>query len=157
MTFSVEHIGSVGEDAKGFFVSLLPAYREALEGLEDFGYIQLLWWFDRCDNPRDRGTLTEEQPYKKGPKRLGVFATRSPSRPNPIGVSVCYATYVDKGQGLIRLAYTDAFPGTPVLDIKPYTPSLDRVDDPPMPKWCAHWPQSIEESEDFDWEAEFNF
>ena len=157
MQFQVEHIGSIGEDGRGFFVAVLPPYREALTGLEDFGYLQLLWWFDRCDNPQDRSRLMEDKPYKKGPEKLGVFATRSPSRPNPIGVSVCYATAVDKAQGLIRLAYIDAFPGTPVLDIKPYTPSLDRVDEPPVPKWCAHWPMSIEESEDFDWAAEFNF
>ncbi len=157
MTFTVEHIGSIGEDGKGFFVALLPKYKAALEGLEDFGYVQLLWWFDRCDNPVDRGTLVEEKPYKRGPEKLGVFATRSPSRPNPIGVSVCCVTYVDKVQGLVRLAYTDAFPGTPVIDIKPYTPSLDRVEEPTVPKWCAHWPMSIEQSEDFDWAAEFNF
>ena len=157
MTFTVEHIGSIGEDKQGFFVALLPRYREALTGLEDFSAIQLLWWFDRCDNPRDRAVLIEEKPYKKGPAKLGVFATRSPCRPNPIALSVCTVTYVDKAQGLIRLAYTDAFPGSPVIDVKPYTPSLDRMDEPTVPKWCAHWPGSIEESEDFDWEAEFNF
>lgn len=157
MTFTVEHIGSIGEDSRGPFVALLPRYREALTGLEDFSAIQLLWWFDRCDNPGDRATLIEKKPYKKGPERLGVFATRSPCRPNPIALSVCNVVYVDRAQGLIRLAYTDAFPGSPVLDIKPYTPSLDRMDEPSSPKWCAHWPMSIEDSEDFDWAAEFNF
>lgn len=157
MTFTVEHIGSIGEDKRGFFAALLPPYREALTGLEGFSHIQLLWWFDRCDNPRDRGTRIEEKPYKMGPERMGVFATRSPNRPNPIGVSVCTVTHVDKAQGLIRLAYTDALPGTPIIDIKPYTPSMDRLDNPTVPKWCSHWPMSIEESEEFDWEKEFNF
>ena len=157
MTFTVEHIGSIGEDKRGFFVAVLPSYRDALTGLEDFSTIQLLWWFDRCDNPKDRGALVEEKPYRKGPQRLGVFATRSPCRPNPIALSVCSVMGVDKKQGIIRLAYTDAFPGSPVIDIKPYTPSLDRMDEPAVPKWCTHWPMSVEESEDFDWGAEFNF
>lgn len=51
----------------------------------------------------------------------------------------------------------DADDNTPVLDIKPYTPSLDRVESPGVPEWCRHWPKSIEESGDFPWEGEFNF
>ena len=55
------------------------------------------------------------------------------------------------------LAYIDAENGTPVLDVKPYTPSLDRVERPDVPGWCAHWPKSAEASGDFDWEKVFNF
>jgi hypothetical protein len=44
-----------------------------------------------------------------------------------------------------------------VLDLKPYTPSIDRVESPSVPEWCDHWPKSYEESGGFDWEAEFNF
>ena len=157
MKFTAEHIGSIGEDNKGFFAALLPEYREALTGLEDFRYVWLLWWFDRCDDPKDRSTLIEEKPYKRGPEKLGVFATRSPCRPNPIGVSVCEVTHVDRAQGIIRLAWIDALPGTSVIDVKPYTPGLDRLEEPTTPGWCAHWPVSIEESENFDWAAEFNF
>ena len=40
---------------------------------------------------------------------------------------------------------------------KPYTPSIDRIENPGTPQWCSHWPKSYEESGDFDWEAEFNF
>ena len=64
---------------------------------------------------------------------------------------------IDHENGLIRIAYIDADDGTPVLDLKPYTPSLDRVESPDVPDWCAHWPRSVEESGDFDWENEFNF
>jgi tRNA (Thr-GGU) A37 N-methylase len=44
-----------------------------------------------------------------------------------------------------------------VLDLKPYMPSVDRIEKPKVPNWCSHWPKSYEESGDFDWEAEFNF
>jgi len=59
--------------------------------------------------------------------------------------------------GVIGLAYIDADDQSPVLDIKPYTPSLDRAETPRVPEWCGHWPKNVESSSDFDWESEFNF
>jgi tRNA (Thr-GGU) A37 N-methylase len=88
---------------------------------------------------------------------LGTFATRSPERPNPLALSCAQITYIDKDNAVIGLAYIDAFNNTPVLDIKPYIPSLDRVEAPSVPQWCSHWPNSCEESGSFDWEKEFNF
>lgn len=90
-------------------------------------------------NPGEK--LVEKKPYKNAPEVLGTFATRSPERPNPIGVSCSYVTYVDYQNGIIGLAYIDADDGTPVLDIKPYMPSLDRVEEPLMPSWCSNWPK----------------
>ena len=58
---------------------------------------------------------------------------------------------------MIGLAYIDANDNTPLLDIKPYTPSMDRIESPTVPDWCSHWPKSLEESSDFPWENEFNF
>jgi tRNA (Thr-GGU) A37 N-methylase len=62
---------------------------------------------------------------------------------------------VDLENGLVIVPWIDAEDGTPILDIKPYHPSSDRVRDVRMPEWCAHWPQSLEDSAAFDWEAEF--
>lgn len=59
--------------------------------------------------------------------------------------------------GIIGLAYIDADNGTPVIDIKPYTPSLERVENPSLPEWCSNWPNNVEESGDFDWSTVFNF
>ena len=53
--------------------------------------------------------------------------------------------------------YIDAFDCTEVIDIKPYVPSIDRIENPDVPDWCSHWPKSYEESGDFDWEEEFRF
>ena len=138
-------------------IKLQKEFTPALAALDGFGYIQIIWWFSGCDNEKSRSILTETNPYKKGPAVLGTFATRSPERPNPIALSCAYVTYIDHENGIIGLAYCDADEGTPVLDIKPYTPSLDRVENPPVPDWCAHWPKCNEESGDFDWSAEFNF
>lgn len=134
-----------------------PKYAAGLTGLEGYSHVQILWWMDRCDNATDRSVLVEEKPYKKGPEEIGVFALRSPERPNPIAVSNAAIAYVDVETGTIGLYYMDAFDGSMVLDIKPYTPSIDRIESPVTPQWCAHWPKSYEESGQFDWASEFNF
>jgi hypothetical protein len=87
--------------------------------------------------------------------QLGVFATRSPVRPNGIGLSVAGITNVDVERGEVRLAWIDAEDGSPILDIKPYHPSSDRIESPHMPSWCAHWPRSLEQSASFDWSTLF--
>lgn len=155
--FTVKQIGVICADEDGYRLELAPAYKEALIGLEGFSYINILWWFSGCDNAADRGILSEKKPYSSGPDTLGTFATRSPQRPNPIALSCAYVTYIDAAHGVIGLAYLDADDQSPVLDIKPYTPSLDRVEAPEVPTWCNHWPRSVEVSGDFHWEAEFNF
>lgn len=150
----VHPIGRVECEDGEFRIALNPEYAPALRGLEGYSHLQVIWWFDRVQG---RGTLVEERPYAKGPDELGVFATRSPMRPNPIAVSNVGIAYVDEAAATVGLYYIDAFSESPVLDLKPYTPSVDRVESPSVPEWCAHWPGSYEESGDFDWEAEFNF
>jgi len=145
--FTVKQIGVArSDDKQNFWIELDPEYKKAMTGLEGFEYLNILWWFNRCDTPDCRAVLTEEQPYSKGPAVLGSFATRSPERPNPIALTCAQVTYLDMEKGIIGLAYFDALDQSPILDIKPY-----------VPDWCAHWPKNVETSGDFDWSAEFNF
>ena len=157
MEYIVRPIGTVRNGEAGCSLEIAPAYRAALEGLDGFSHIQVIWWFDQCDHAASRSVRTEAKPYKNGPDTLGVFATRAPERPNPIAVSPSQTTFVDVENGVVGLTWIDAADGTPVLDIKPYLPSVDRVERPAVPDWCAHWPQNVETSGDFDWSAEFNF
>ncbi len=152
----VNTIGTIHCDGGDMRIVLNKAYAPALNGLEGFSHIQILWWFSECDNPKGRSTLTVNKPYKHSPDVLGTFATHSPMRPNPIALDCVQVTYVDYENAVIGLAYIEAFDGSPVLDIKPYTPSLDRVKKPAVPEWCSHWPTCYEESGDFDWENEMN-
>ena len=156
-SFTLNPIGKISVRENETVIELDRRYIPALTGLDGFGYIQVLWWFDGCDNEKSRSKLTEKAPYKNAPEILGTFATRSPERPNPIALTPAYVTYIDHENGIIGLAYIDANDGTPVLDIKPYTPSLDRIEKPTVPQWCAGWPKSNEESGDFDWSSVFNF
>jgi len=153
----LNEIGHVEAYGGEFKVILDDKYKEGLKGLEGFSHLQIVWWFNGCDNSEDRSILINDKPYTKGPDKMGTFATRSPERPNPIGISVSEVKKIDYEKGIIYLTYLDAYTGTPILDIKPYTPSVDKVEKVSVPDWCSHWPKSYDDSEDFDWEKEFNF
>ncbi len=118
-------------------------------------HINVLWWSHLLDNPQSRKVNTCDKPYIKSPERLGIFATRSPMRPNPICLSVSQVLYLDETNGRIVVAYLDAEDGTPILDIKPYLPCTDKVKNVTTPEWNAHWPAWYEDSGEFDWAAEF--
>jgi len=154
---SVFSIGEVLASEDGFAITVKEDYRKALTALEGFSHLNILWWADDFESMEYRSITTVKKPYKKGPETIGVFATRSPLRPNPIAVSLIYIFRIDYEKGIIFTPYIDAHPGTPVLDIKPHQPSTDVTRSASVPAWCSHWPESIEDSADFDWEAEFNF
>ena len=153
----VAPIGTVRVDKEGMFIQLEAKYIPALEALDGFSHLNVIWWFSETDDEEMRNVLQTPQPYKNAPDVMGIFATRSPIRPNPIALTTAQIIHTDYEKGLIRIAYIDANDGTPILDIKPYTPSLDRVESPDVPNWCEHWPKSLEQSGRFNWEDEFNF
>jgi tRNA-Thr(GGU) m(6)t(6)A37 methyltransferase TsaA len=105
-----------------------PEYRiaEAVRGLEDFSYIWLLWEFSKA--VRDTWSPTVRPPRLGGNVRKGVFATRSPFRPNPIGLSSVRLEKVDIDPKLGPVLYVsgiDLMDGTPIYDIKPYIAYTD--------------------------------
>lgn len=153
----VQPIGTVVNEAGTMAVQLDSKFIEALAGLAGFSHLQLLWWFSDFDNEEARNVLQVPQPYKNAPEIMGIFATRSPVRPNPVALTTVEVISLDQEKGLIEVSYLDAHHGSPVLDLKPYTPSADRVEQRQVPTWCQHWPQSFESSGDFDWEKEFMF
>lgn len=105
-----------------------PTYRtpEALRGIEDFSHLWLLW--DFSESHREGFSPTVRPPMLGGNVRMGVFATRSPFRPNNIGLSCVRLLEVrwDTPQGpQLVVAGADLMNGTPILDIKPYLPFTD--------------------------------
>ena len=155
MTITLTPIGTVSH-GKTTTIRLDKELAAGLEGLDGFGHILVLWHAHE-NPPWDPENLTVSEPYRLGPERLGLLATRSAYRPNPICVSVAAVIGVDAQKGVIEVPWIDAEDGSPVLDVKPYHPSADRVRDVTLPDWCSHWPQSLEESGDFAWDEEFNF
>lgn len=155
--FNVFPIGKIHSNNNGTYIEVDEKYIPALQALDGFSHINVLWWFSDFDTSEYREILQAEQPYKEAPKTMGIFATRSPIRPNPIALTAVEIIGIDYEKGIIQITFIDANDGTPVLDIKPYTPSLDRVKSPGVPAWCSEWPKSIEESGAFEWEKVFNF
>jgi tRNA-Thr(GGU) m(6)t(6)A37 methyltransferase TsaA len=153
----VKPIGKISISEEGMFIELESKYIPALQALDGFSHLSVIWWFSDFDNEEARNMLEAPQPYKTAPAVMGIFATRSPVRPNPLALTAVQVIHIDNEKGIIQIAYIDANDGTPILDIKPYTPSLDRVETPGVPEWCIHWPASLEQSENFDWKNEFNF
>ena len=105
-----------------------PEYRvrEALRGIEDFSHLWLIWEFSEAK--REDWSPTVRPPRLGGNKRVGVFATRSPFRPNPVGLSSVKLIGVEhsaaEGDVLI-VSGADLMDGTPIYDIKPYLPFTD--------------------------------
>jgi len=111
-------------------VELLPPYNQpnALRGIEEFSHIWLLFVFDQ--NIREGWKATVRPPRLGGDRRIGVFASRSPFRPAPIGLSaVRLEGIIAGGHGKLALKVSglDLADGTPVLDIKPYLPYADII------------------------------
>ena len=103
-----------------------PAYRqtEALRGIEGFSHIWLIWGFSESQG----WSPTVRPPRLGGNVRMGVFATRSPFRPNPLGLSSVRLETVEKDgdNGLVLIVSgADLMDGTPIYDIKPYLPGVD--------------------------------
>ena len=107
-----------------------PAYRdpEALRGLEGFSHLWLIWQFS--GNLREEGdwSPTVRPPRLGGNVRMGVFATRSPFRPNALGLSCVRLLGIEKDPELgtvLRVGGADLMDGTPIFDVKPYVPYAD--------------------------------
>lgn len=129
--FGIPRQSGLVENLKGRIV-FEPEYRDAtaLRGLEEFSHIWLLWKFS--ESVTDKWSPTVRPPRLGGNKRMGVFATRAPFRPNPIGLSSVKIEKIvsTKNEGtVIEVTGADMLDGTPIYDIKPYIPYTDSKPD----------------------------
>ena len=107
-----------------------PDFRrmEALRGLEDFDYLWIIWEFSEGRWKKEGGRLMSRPPRLGGNKKMGVFATRSPFRPNNLGLSCVKIDHIEDDPTLGPVIYVrgaDLMDGTPIYDIKPYLPYTD--------------------------------
>ena len=153
----INPIGYVRVINEDFYLEIDHKYISALKGLDEFSNIHVVWWGNLYDEEEYRENLIAEKPYKNSPDVLGIFSTRSPVRPNPILITTVYVLNIDEEKGLVQMPYIDAEDSSPILDIKPYHPSADRIKEVKVPEWCDHWPKWLEDSAMFNWEEEFNF
>ena len=115
-------------------------YTEALDGLEGYSHVVVIFWMDRAGPPK---SLKGHVQGRAELPIVGIFARRGPSRPNSIGVTA--VPLLSRDKNVLRVQALDAIDGTPLLDIKPYTPAFDKVENARVPEWCTR----IYEIEDY--------
>ena len=125
--FGVPRQGGLATSLEGYIL-LEPAYRhiEAIRGLEAFSHLWLIWEFSA--NKHDAAGLTVRPPRLGGNERVGVFASRSPFRPNRLGLTSVEISRIDCNSNNAPIIYVkgaDLMDGTPIFDIKPYVAYAD--------------------------------
>jgi len=106
-------------EGSGARIEVAAPYRAGLDGIAQGDVLVVLYWMDRA--PRD---LIRQMP-RHLPEGAGVFALRSPLRPNPVAMAVVRCVSVDAAQGVVGVDALDCYDGTPVIDIKPWKPGVD--------------------------------
>lgn len=122
------------------FLEIFPEYQpeEALQGIEGFSHLWVLFWFHKLESQRFHSKV---HPPRLGGESMGLFATRTPHRPNPIGLSLLRVGRVQKN-GLEVFGH-DFIDQTPILDIKPYLPQVESI-----PEARGGWTTSLEQKQE---------
>jgi len=135
----VKFIGKVteikGEESK---LEIKLEFCRGLLRLNQFSHLIVLYWLHLRDNENDRKTLRVIPMRHEGAPEMGVFGTRSPSRPNPIGLCVVELLKLEDCSLIVK--GLDANVGSPILDIKPYIPRADSIPEAGAPEWTLKGP-----------------
>ena len=134
----IRFIGVVEEAGELSKVRIFPKFCSGLQRLNAFSHIIILYWFHLRDNENERRTLRVTPRRHPGAPQVGVFASRSPSRPNPIGVCVVELTKIE--ECTLTVKGLDALEDSPVIDIKPYIPRADSIPEARVPEWTSRGP-----------------
>jgi len=119
-------------------VRIFPEFCVALKGIGDFSHLIILYWIHLRDHEEERKTLLVFPRRHAVNVETGVFACRSPSRPNPIGL--CVVELVKIGECILTVKRLDALEGSPIIDIKPYIPRADSIPNARVPDWTLQEP-----------------
>lgn len=109
---------------------------ESIKCIEEGAFLRILWWFDRFDDKRYRSHLTCNPPYDNAPK-CGVFATRSPVRPNPLASTVVKVISTDPYNRCISVLGFDGFENSMILQVMPF--QENNITHTRVPEWVEHW------------------
>ena len=131
-------VESAGEtEAK---VQIFQEFCDGLKGIKGFSHIIILYWLHLRDREEERRTLQVFPRRHTVDIKVGVFACRSPTRPNPIGL--CVAELLKVEGCTLTVKGLDALEGSPIIDIKPYIPRADSIPDARVPEWTLRGPKT---------------
>ena len=136
---SMQPIGEVRTEGGEFRLEMSGLDDLAWRSFAGFSHVRVFWWFDRFDKDHFRRATQCNPPYENAP-RTGIFASRSPVRPNPVGLTTGRVITLDRKRRLLILEPLDALDHTPILDVQPYIPCRERVINPMVPSHVRHWP-----------------
>ena len=122
-------------------IEIDDAWADALDGIEGFSHVWVVWWVDRSAGPPDAMQVHPEG--RPEMPLVGLLATRSPRRPNPVGITA--VRLLERKGTRLCVHGLDAFEGTPVLDIKPYLRRGDLIPDATGPEWLQQLWQTHDE------------
>lgn len=115
-------------------IRVFPEFCAGLKGIENYSHLIVLYWIHLRDNEKDRRTLLVFPKRHAVNIETGVFACRSPSRPNPIGLCVVRLLKVEGC--ILTVEGLDALKNSPIIDIKPYNPKTDAIPNAHTPEWA---------------------
>jgi tRNA-Thr(GGU) m(6)t(6)A37 methyltransferase TsaA len=116
-------------------VRIFPEFCDALKDVDGFSHVIILYWIHLRDNERDRSVLQVVPRPRTDNVKAGVFACRSPSRPNPVGLCVVELMRVEGC--VLTVKGLDAFEDSPIIDVKPYIHRRDAVPNARTPEWLS--------------------
>ena len=138
--YRLSPLGMIRKIENDYYLYINQDANISLEELQGATHLRVFWWFHRFDSMKYRIVQEVNPPYENAP-RTGVFASRSPVRPNPIAMTTVEIQGWDLNNNRIKVSEMDCFDKTPLIDIAAYVPENDRVDNFFVPKWLNHWPK----------------
>lgn len=139
-TGEVRFVGEVESVGEASTILIYDDFCPGLLGVEGFSHLIVLYWMHLRDIDLHRDTLRVTHGRQAGAPLTGVFACRSPSRPNPIGLTVVELGGVEGCR--LRVGNLDAMEGSPIVDLKPYSPRADSVPEARTPDWASDEPST---------------
>lgn len=140
--FFINQLGSIHKKGGDTYLEVDNEFD--LSAITQCSHITFLWWFHKFDKEKYRRCVECNPPYENA-KRTGVFATRSPVRPNPIAMSVARVIKIASKQNRIYIHDAECFEGTPCIAIWPYDKEQELYLETEVPYWLNHWPKWLDD------------
>lgn len=143
---TLSRLGTIRKINGNYFLEIPEHFHEYVNALQGYSHIKILWWFHKFEKDIYKKTLECDPPYENAP-RTGIFASRSPVRPNPLALTTAKIIEIEENTNRIKVSLLDCFDESPLLGISPYRPASDEVSECRLPDWLKHWSQYLDDRE----------
>lgn len=143
---SLSKLGNIQTFEGDYYLDIPHNFEAYANVLQGYSHIKVIWWFHKFEKDTYKKTMQCDPPYENAP-RTGIFASRSPVRPNPIAMTTARIIHIDKKHHRIKVSLLDCYNDTPLIGIYPYRPEVDDIADVKLPDWLAHWLPYVDDRE----------